>query len=84
MEKLYALKRMGVKISVDGFGTGFSSLSYLHKSPVDTLKIDKTIVQDIFTDISTSPIIEAIMAMSHSLILSVIAVGVKLMNSSLF
>lgn len=77
MEKLYALKREGVKLSVNDFGIGYSSLSYLHKSPVDTLKIDKSIVQDISVSISSSSIIEAIMAMSHSLDLSVIAVGVE-------
>lgn len=77
MEKLYALKREGVKISIDEFGTGYSSLNYLHKSPVDTLKIDKSIIKDISTFISESSIIEAIMAMSHSLKLSVIAVGVE-------
>ncbi|MDQ0915854.1 bifunctional diguanylate cyclase/phosphodiesterase [Paenibacillus sp. V4I5] len=77
MEKLYALKREGVKISIDDFGTGYSSLSYLHKYPVDTLKIDKSIIKDISTFISDSSIIEAIMAMSYSLKLSVIAVGVE-------
>ncbi|WP_261301255.1 putative bifunctional diguanylate cyclase/phosphodiesterase [Paenibacillus andongensis] len=77
MEKLYALKREGVKITVNDFGVGYSSLSYLHKSPVDTLKIDKSIVQDISTATSSSSIIEAIMAMSHRLNLSVLAVGVE-------
>jgi diguanylate cyclase (GGDEF)-like protein/PAS domain S-box-containing protein len=77
MEKLYALKRQGVKITIDDFGTGFSSLSYLQKYPVDTLKIDKSIVHEISTYNSESSIIEAIMAMSHSLKLSVIAVGVE-------
>ncbi|MGO4272679.1 EAL domain-containing protein, partial [Paenibacillus sp. TAF58] len=53
------------------------SLSYLHKSPVDTLKIDKSIIQDISSSISPSSIIDAIMAMSYRLNLSVIAVGVE-------
>lgn len=84
MEKLNALKREGVKISVDDFGTGYSSLSYLHKSPVDTLKIDKSIVQDISTSISASSFIKAIMAMSHSLNLNVIAVGVETHEQLIF
>ncbi|MCY9666563.1 EAL domain-containing protein [Paenibacillus alginolyticus] len=77
MERLYALQRKGVKIAVDDFGTDYSSLSYLQKSPINTLKIGKSIVQDISTSISASSIIEAIMAMSYSLNKNVIAVGVE-------
>jgi diguanylate cyclase (GGDEF)-like protein len=74
---LIAFKQMGLQISLDDFGTGYSSLSYLMKLPIDKLKIDKSFIQHIKADTSGASIVSAIIAMAHSLELSVIAEGVE-------
>ncbi len=74
---LMRLKDMGVRISIDDFGTGYSSLSYLRKFPIDTLKIDRTFVQDLTNNPDDAAISKAIIAMAHSLRLEVIAEGVE-------
>jgi diguanylate cyclase (GGDEF)-like protein len=75
---LIAFKQMGLQISLDDFGTGYSSLSYLMKLPIDKLKIDKSFIQHMKADTSGASIVSAIIAMAHSLELSVIAEGVEL------
>lgn len=76
-EKLKILKDFGIKISLDDFGTGFSSLSYLKKLPIDTLKIDKSFIDTVLSDSTTRVITESIINMVKSLGFESIAEGVE-------
>ena len=71
------LRSLGVSLSIDDFGTGYSSLSYLRDLPIDTLKIDQTFLKDVDTDPNTLPLLNAIVALAHSLKLCVVAEGVE-------
>ncbi|MEI2360444.1 EAL domain-containing protein [Priestia megaterium] len=77
IKALHLLKKYGISISIDDFGTGYSSLSYLKKLPIDCLKIDRSFIQDIQEDYSNSEIAQAIISLSQSLKLQVIAEGVE-------
>ena len=74
---LHAIKKVGVKLSIDDFGTGYSSLSYLKKLPLDTLKIDRSFVEDTPEENEANAIVQAIVSMGHSLHLNIVAEGVQ-------
>jgi diguanylate cyclase (GGDEF)-like protein len=74
---LRAFKEAGIRISVDDFGTGYSSLSYLKQFPLDSLKIDRSFVQDLHKNNDDAAICAAILAMAKELSLSVVAEGVE-------
>lgn len=76
-EKLHILREYGVRISLDDFGTGFSSLSYLKGLPIDTLKIDKSFVDTIEGDASSRIITESIVGMVNKLGFESVAEGVE-------
>ena len=74
---LQAIRAMGVTVAVDDFGTGFSSLSYLSKLPVDTLKIDRSFVIDMTATQEGLALVSTIINLAHSLKLNVVAEGVE-------
>ncbi len=74
---LNQFKELDVRLSIDDFGTGYSSLSYLKRFPFDVLKIDKAFIDDIGVDPDDTALCDAIIAMAHSLGLSIIGEGVE-------
>jgi EAL domain-containing protein (putative c-di-GMP-specific phosphodiesterase class I) len=77
VERLEALREIGVQIAVDDFGTGYSSLSYLKRFPVGTLKIDPSFMRDLDVDGDNATIVSAIIAMGRNLKQRVLAEGVE-------
>ncbi|MEK6265614.1 MAG: EAL domain-containing protein, partial [Clostridium sp.] len=77
---LKELMNMGVRVALDDFGTGYSSLNYLMKIPISTLKIDKSFIDSINSNIQNKSIIENIIQMAHSMELKVVAEGVETQN----
>ncbi|ADJ28420.1 bifunctional diguanylate cyclase/phosphodiesterase [Nitrosococcus watsonii] len=77
LKTLNTLKKMGCRLSLDDFGTGYSSLAYLKRFPIDTVKIDRSFVQDISIDPDDAAITTAVTTMAHSLKRKVIAEGVE-------
>jgi diguanylate cyclase (GGDEF)-like protein/PAS domain S-box-containing protein len=77
VEMLSLFKDLGVRISIDDFGTGFSSLNYLRRMPIDTLKIDQSFIQDISTGENGEEVVTAIIQLAKNLRLKVIAEGVE-------
>ena len=80
IEKINEIRALGVTISIDDFGTGYSSLSYLKEFPVDTLKIDRSFIQNIVNEKTGVAMVEAIIKLAHALNLTVVAEGVEEMH----
>ena len=78
LQWLGAVHKMGFRVYLDDFGTGYSSLSYLKLFPVDTLKVDKSFVQDMQDDSNEYKLVAAIIAMGRGLGLEIVAEGVEL------
>jgi EAL domain-containing protein (putative c-di-GMP-specific phosphodiesterase class I) len=77
IERLDALKELGVSVVLDDFGTGYSSLAYVKRFPIDILKIDQAFVRDLTGPSAEASIVEAIIAMARGLRVGVIAEGVE-------
>lgn len=77
IDKLRALKNLGVRLAIDDFGTGYSSLSYIERFPIDILKIDKTFTARLSGDPDGSALTKAIISMGESLKLETVAEGIE-------
>ncbi|MGG6431687.1 putative bifunctional diguanylate cyclase/phosphodiesterase [Anoxybacillus sp. D401a] len=77
VQKLVKLKQCGFKLAIDDFGTGFSSLSYLHRFPIDILKIDQSFIRRLSLYSDDATIVSTIIMMAHNLHLAVVAEGVE-------
>ena len=78
LELITRLKSIGVLVSIDDFGSGYSSLNYLRQFPLDFLKIDRSFVSHLVTNRKDAAIVETIMALARNLEISVVAEGVEL------
>jgi diguanylate cyclase (GGDEF)-like protein len=77
LDRLEALKKIGVRLAIDDFGTGYASLSYLKRLPVDCLKIDRSLIKGVGFDNEDTAIIRAVVTLARSLGITVTAEGVE-------
>lgn len=83
LDKINSLKEIGVRFSIDDFGTGYSSLAYLRDFPFDTLKIDRSFINNMERDVISSFIVESMIYLGEKLKLRVIAEGVETESQAL-
>jgi diguanylate cyclase (GGDEF)-like protein/PAS domain S-box-containing protein len=81
---LAEIKKMGVRLAIDDFGVGYSSLTHLKRFPIDTLKVDRSFIHDLPQDPEDKAICQAIIAMGKSLNLTVVAEGVETLEQQTF
>ena len=74
---IHDLKKLGVRISIDDFGTGFSSLSYLRRFPIDTLKIDRSFVGGLDSNLENREIVRTIIGLGRNLGMDIVAEGTE-------
>ncbi|AWB92644.1 putative bifunctional diguanylate cyclase/phosphodiesterase [Aeromicrobium chenweiae] len=77
IELMRTVRSLGVAIVIDDFGTGFSSLAYLTRFPIDKIKIDRSFISDVVEDASDAAIVNAIIVMAHTLGMTVVGEGVE-------
>ncbi len=75
--KMVELKNLGVRLSIDDFGTGYSSLNYLRKLPIDTVKIDKSFIDDVHLSLPNQEIVKGIISLVHTIRIDCLAEGVE-------
>ncbi|MDF1761228.1 MAG: bifunctional diguanylate cyclase/phosphodiesterase [Coxiellaceae bacterium] len=76
-KNLFMLADYGIQFAIDDFGTGYSSLSYLRTLPVDTIKIDRSFITDVTTNVNDARLVKSILAMAANMQLKVIAEGIE-------
>jgi diguanylate cyclase (GGDEF)-like protein len=84
IEKLKAVRELGVEIAIDDFGTGYSSLQYIARLPISASKIDRTFVQNMTTNANDMSLVSTIISLAHNLDLKVIAEGVETEEQSMY
>ena len=77
LNRLFQLKSLGVRLAIDDFGTGYSSFAYLRRFPVDILKIDKSFVDGVATEPTSSALVDAMIRIGKTLRLETVAEGVE-------
>jgi diguanylate cyclase (GGDEF)-like protein len=77
VEQLEQLRQLGVRVAIDDFGTGYSGLSYVHRLPVDIVKIDRAFVAELVTDPAASTVLAAVVHLAHVLGFQVVAEGAE-------
>ena len=83
-ESFGLFKRIGIRIAIDDFGTGYTSLATLQRFPLDTIKIDRSLIRDIAGSAEDTGLADAIIAMGKSLSLTVVAQGVETKDQAEF
>jgi diguanylate cyclase (GGDEF)-like protein/PAS domain S-box-containing protein len=81
---LQELKLVGVSVALDDFGTGYSSLSYLKRFPIDKLKIDKSFVDNLFSDPDDANIVQAVIVLGHKMNMEIVAEGIETRDQLMF
>jgi diguanylate cyclase (GGDEF)-like protein/PAS domain S-box-containing protein len=84
IEKLRAVRRLGVRVAIDDFGTGYSSLGYLAQLPVESLKIDRSFIVRMQDDANAMTLVSTMISLAHSLRLKVVAEGVETEDQAKF